>query len=214
MRLSCEQEYLHRGLSAVARAIPARTTLPITQHILFDASDGRVLLSATDAETIAITYSIPAEIEEPGSITMPSRLVADFVATLPSETITLSLAGRAKQVSLSCARNTASIGGLDPEDFPPIPPVEKIWIPIKLEIISEDATVVEANLFLNIDSARLCLETFSTLLFSAKIFISLEFRPIFIFPLIIPIVAGIDPEDLIFSIDFFAVSMFSGYGRP
>ena len=124
MRLSCQQEQLHRGLSAVARAIPARTTLPITQHILFDASGDTVLLSATDAETIAITYSIPAEIDEPGSITMPSRLVSDFVATLPSETIMLSLAGRAKQVSLSCARNTASIGGLDPEDFPPIPPVD------------------------------------------------------------------------------------------
>ena len=124
MRLSCQQEQLHRGLSAVARAIPARTTLPITQHILFDASGDNVLLSATDAETIAITYSIPAEIDEPGSITMPSRLVSDFVATLPSETILLSLAGRAKQVSLSCARNTASIGGLDPEDFPPIPPVD------------------------------------------------------------------------------------------
>jgi len=124
MRLSCKQEDLHRGLSAVARAIPARTTLPITQHILFEALEDSIVLSATDAETIAITYRIPANVEEPGSITMPSRLLSDFIATLPHEDIRFTLADRSRQVSLSCARNTASIGGLDPDDFPPIPPVD------------------------------------------------------------------------------------------
>lgn len=124
MRLSCAQEDLHRGLSAVGRAIPARTTLPITQHVLVEANGDQVTLSATDAETIAITYTIPAQIDEPGSITMPSRLLADFVATLPRDQISMTLADRSRQVSLACARNTASIGGMDPDDFPPIPTVE------------------------------------------------------------------------------------------
>jgi DNA polymerase-3 subunit beta len=122
MRVACSQEDLHRGLSAVARAIPARTTLPITQHVLLEAQEGSITLSATDAETIAITYRIAATIAEPGSITMPSRLLSDFVATLPPAEITLTLAERSRQVSLTCARNEASIGGMDPDDFPPIPP--------------------------------------------------------------------------------------------
>lgn len=124
MRVSCRQEDLHRGLSAVSRAVPARSTLPITRNILLDADEGRITLSATDAETIAITYQIPATIAESGSITLPSRLLADFVATLPPEEIELTLAERSRQVSVSCARNEASIGGMDAEDFPPIPPVE------------------------------------------------------------------------------------------
>ena len=123
MRLACKQEDLNRGLAAVARAIPARSTLPITQHVLLEAADGTITLSATDAETIAITYRIEAEVTEPGSITMPSRLLADFVGTLPHEPITMTLAERSRQVSLSCARNTASVGGMDPDDFPPIPTV-------------------------------------------------------------------------------------------
>ena len=126
MRLSCQQEDLHRGLSAVARAIPARSTLPITQHVLLEAAEGSITLSATDAETIAITYKIPATVEEPGAITMPSRLLSDFVATLPHEPIEMVLAERSRQVGLSCARNTASIGGMDAEDFPPIPPVDGV----------------------------------------------------------------------------------------
>ena len=83
MRLACQQEDLNRGLAAVSRAIPARSTLPITQHVLFEAADDGIVLSATDAETIAITYSIPASVVQPGEITMPSRLLSDFVATLP-----------------------------------------------------------------------------------------------------------------------------------
>ncbi|MEZ4503966.1 MAG: DNA polymerase III subunit beta [Dehalococcoidia bacterium] len=124
MRVACQQDELHRGLSAVARAIPARTTLPITQHVLLEADEGTITLSATDAETIAIIYRVSATVGEPGSITLPSRLLSDFVATLPPAEISMTLAERSRQVSLSCARNEASIGGMDPDDFPPIPPVE------------------------------------------------------------------------------------------
>lgn len=124
MRLTCEQEELNRGLAAVARAIPARSTLPITQHILLEAQEDKITLSATDAETIAITYTISASVQEEGGITMPSRLLSDFVATLPHEPIEMTLAERSRQVSLSCARNQASVGGMDPDDFPLIPPVD------------------------------------------------------------------------------------------
>ena len=124
MRLTVQQEALHRGLSAVSRAVPARSTLPITSNILIEAGGGSLKLSATDAETIAITYAVKAEVEEDGAITLPSRLLSDFVATLPPEPIEISLAERSRQVSLVCARNEASIGGMAAEDFPPIPPVE------------------------------------------------------------------------------------------
>ena len=124
MRLNVQQEDLHRGLRAVSRAVPARSTLPITSNILIEAVGGSLKLSATDAETIAITYTVGAEVEEDGAITLPSRLLSDFVATLPPESIELSLAERSRQVSLVCARNEASIGGMAAEDFPPIPPVE------------------------------------------------------------------------------------------
>ena len=124
MQLTVQQEDLNRGLSAVARAVPTRSTLPITNNILLEADDDQLTLSATDAETIAITYRIASGITEPGTITLPSRLLSDFVATLPPQPIVISLAERSRQVSLSCARNEASIGGQAADEFPPIPPVE------------------------------------------------------------------------------------------
>lgn len=124
MQLTVQQEDLNRGLSAVARAVPTRSTLAITNNILLEADDDQLTLTATDAETIAITYRIASGIEEPGTITLPSRLLSDFVATLPPQPIEIALAERSRQVSLSCARNEASIGGQAADDFPPIPPVE------------------------------------------------------------------------------------------
>lgn len=124
MQLTVQQEDLNRGLSAVARAVPTRSTLAITNNILLEADDDQLTLTATDAETIAITYRIASGITEAGTITLPSRLLSDFVATLPPQPIDIALAERSRQVSLSCARNEASIGGQAADEFPPIPPVE------------------------------------------------------------------------------------------
>ena len=123
MRLSCLQENLSRGLSVVGRAVATRTTLPITQNILLSTDQSRLKLAATNLE-IAISTWIGAQVEEEGSITIPARLLTDFVGSLPSERIDISSMSQPKGLSLNCARFQANINGTDAEDFPPIPTVE------------------------------------------------------------------------------------------
>lgn len=123
MRLSCLQENLARGLSVVGRAVATRTTLPITQNVLLSTDQSRLKLSATNLE-IAITTWIGAQIEEEGSITIPARLLSEFVSSLPAERIDIESTAQPKGLSLKCARVEANINGTDAEDFPPIPTVE------------------------------------------------------------------------------------------
>ena len=123
MRLSCLQENLSRGLSIVGRAIAARTPLPITQNVLLSTDESRLKLSATNLE-IAITTWIGAQIEEEGSITIPARLLSEFVNSLPAERIDISSTVQPMGLDLQCARFEAHINGTDAEDFPPIPSVE------------------------------------------------------------------------------------------
>ena len=123
MKLSCLQENLARGLGIVGRAVATRSTLPITGHVLIASDGGRLKLSATNLE-IALTAWIGAQIEEEGSITIPARLLTDFVNSLPPERIDMTLPARSRQLRLVCARNEATIGGMDADDFPPIPRVE------------------------------------------------------------------------------------------
>jgi DNA polymerase-3 subunit beta len=123
MNVSCLQEHLAKGLGIVGRAVATRSTLPITSNVLIATDDGRLKLAATNLE-IALSCWIGATIEEEGSITVPARLLGDFVNSLPPEKIELTLAPRSRQVKLACARNQASIAGIDADDFPPIPSVE------------------------------------------------------------------------------------------
>ncbi|MCH7837625.1 MAG: DNA polymerase III subunit beta [Chloroflexi bacterium] len=123
MKISCLQEHLAKGLGIVGRAVALRSTLPITANVLLSSDGGRLKLSATNLE-IALSCWIGAEVETEGAITVPARLLTDFVNSLPSEQIEMSLAQRSRQLKLVCARNQANIGGMDADDFPPIPTVE------------------------------------------------------------------------------------------
>lgn len=123
MRVTCTQEALARGLGVVGRAVAPRSPLPITANVLIASDGGRLRLSATNLE-ITLSCWVPANIEEEGAITVPARLLSDFVNTLPNDRISLSVAPRSRQVRIACARNEATIGGLDAEDFPPAPVVQ------------------------------------------------------------------------------------------
>ena len=123
MQITCLQEHLAKGLGIVGRAVATRSTLPITSNVLLTSDGGRLKLAATNLE-IALSCWVGAQVEEEGAITVPARLLTDFVNSLPNEKIEMTLAGRSRQLKLVCARNQATVGGIDAEDFPPIPTVE------------------------------------------------------------------------------------------
>ncbi|MDP2931000.1 MAG: DNA polymerase III subunit beta [Chloroflexota bacterium] len=123
MKLSCLQENLNRGLGIVGRAVATRTTLPITNNVLLVTDQSRLKLVATNLE-MAISCWIGAKVEEEGSVTVPARLLIEFINSLPADKVDISLFPRTKTIELRCARFEARISGTDAKDFPPIPRVE------------------------------------------------------------------------------------------
>ena len=122
MKLSCLQENLSRALAVVGRAVAVRSTLPITQNVLLATDGGRLKLSATNLE-IGITTWIGAMIEEEGSITVPARLLTEFIGSLSQGQIEITGSDRPKSLTLNSGRINARISGTDAEDFPPIPTI-------------------------------------------------------------------------------------------
>ena len=122
MRISCLQETLNKGLGIVGRAVATRSPLPITQNILFQTDQGQLKLSATNLE-VAITTWIGGKVEEEGSLTIPARLLTEFVGSLPNERVDMTATVQPRSLQLSCARFEARIIGTDAEEFPPIPTV-------------------------------------------------------------------------------------------
>jgi DNA polymerase-3 subunit beta len=133
MKLSCLQENLNRGLGVVGRAVATRTTLPITNNVLLATEKSRLKLVATNLE-MAISCWIGAKVEEEGAITVPARLLTEFVSSLPAEKVDIALSPQTKTLGLKCARFEARISGIDAKDFPPIPKVaDGIATKVKVE---------------------------------------------------------------------------------
>jgi len=142
MRLTCLQENLNRGLGVVGRAVATRTTLPITNNVLLATDQSRLKLAATNLE-MAISCWIGAMVEEEGAITVPARLLIEFINSLPNDKVDISLPSQPKTLELKCARFEARISGIDAKDFPPIPKVEQgITTKVEVEALHRGITQV------------------------------------------------------------------------
>jgi len=120
MKVSCSQEDLSKGLAVVGRAVATRAVIPITSNVLLATEGSQLKLAATNLE-VAISCWIAATVEQEGTITIPARLLTDFVSSLPSGQIEITLSPRSRNVELKCGRSDARISGQDAADFPPIP---------------------------------------------------------------------------------------------
>ena len=81
MKLECLQENLAEGLAVVGRVVPTKSTLPVLSNVLLSAADGDLRLAATNLE-MAVSHRVPGTVATDGEITLPARLLSDYVALL------------------------------------------------------------------------------------------------------------------------------------
>lgn len=120
MKLQVTQENLHKALSTVGRVASNRGTLPILSNVLLKTIGNRLSIAATNLD-IAITHFIGSKVGTEGSITVPARLMNDFVASLPSGTITLEL--DETKLKISTEQYQSTINGTSAEEYPVMPAI-------------------------------------------------------------------------------------------
>lgn len=123
MKVSCLQENLTKGLGIIGRSVANRSTLPILANVLLATDGDRLKLSANNLE-IGINCWIGAKVEGEGSITIPARLLSDFVNSLPPERIDLVLDEQTQTLNVHCANFEANLKGIDAQEFPTVPSLE------------------------------------------------------------------------------------------
>ncbi len=121
MKLQVTQENLNRALNAVARVANTRGTLPILANVLIKTSNNRLSISATNLD-IAITHYLGAKVSEEGSITVPARLMQDFVSSLPNDVINLDL--QETKLHVSTQQYNSVVNGIIADDFPVMPAIK------------------------------------------------------------------------------------------
>lgn len=118
MKLRAERAEFAEAVSWATRTVGARVTLPALSGVLLDASDGRLTCRATDLE-VAAEVSVPVQIDEPGRVLLPGKLLSQLVAKFPDAPVELS--GDADRVEIRCGRATFHVRGMPVDDFPALP---------------------------------------------------------------------------------------------
>ena len=121
MKLSCTQENLNKGLSIVGKTAKPQATLPVLSNILIKTEKGRLKLSSTDLEIGAICF-IGAKIDKEGAITIPAKLLIDYVMMNTDEKINLEVVKNT--LFLKSAKYEAKIKGIPASEFPLIPEIK------------------------------------------------------------------------------------------
>lgn len=126
MKLQVTQENLNRALGSVARVANTRGTLPILANVLIKTNNNRLSLSATNLD-IAITHHIGAKVKDEGSITVPARLMQDFVSSLPDGVIEIDL--QETKLHVTTDQYQSVVNGIVADDFPIMPAIKdgKKW---------------------------------------------------------------------------------------
>ena len=121
MKFTITREQLQEGLTAVAAAVPTKTTLPVLANILLEATKDGLRLSGTDLD-IAVGTTVPAAVDQEGAITLPARKLVELVRELPSAGIRMTTQGE-QRVTIECGRSKFKLLGLPREEFPSFPQV-------------------------------------------------------------------------------------------
>lgn len=126
MKFQVTQENLSRALNNVARIATTRNTLPILANVLIKTVDNRVCIATTNLN-IAITNYIGSKVSQSGSITVPARLMQDFISSLPGGVINIEL--KDTKLHVSTDHHKSVINGTPADDYPVMPKIKdgKNW---------------------------------------------------------------------------------------
>lgn len=123
MKIKCTQEKLSKALNNVSRIAIGKATLPILKNVLIRVNDNKVSLIATNLDMAIIDF-LPVSSSENGVITVPAKLLAEFVSNLPKgETIEIS--SDDTKVIISAGKYSSTINGALADDFPELPEIDE-----------------------------------------------------------------------------------------
>ena len=115
MEIIVEQGKLAKALGVVSRvAAGSKTTLPILNNVLIKASNNKVMLITTNLDMAIVNYLGVADSKD-GEITVPARLLADFVGNLPKGEVKLS--GNNSKLTVASGKYKSTFNGAPAEDF-------------------------------------------------------------------------------------------------
>ena len=120
MRFTCEKNQLQQGLNIAGRTVAQKSSLSVIEGILCQAGNN-LNLTGYNMET-AITYTVEADVTDPGQCILPAKLFGDIIRRLPEGPVTVVVDENFK-VSIRAGYASFTISAESAEDYPELPDV-------------------------------------------------------------------------------------------
>lgn len=123
MEIQIVQNKISRALNIVSKvAAGSRATLPVLNNVLIRADNGKVSLTTTNLDMAIVSY-LPVKPAKDGVITVPARLLAEFVGNLPRNEI-VKISTDDTKITISAGKYKSVINGTAADDFPELPEID------------------------------------------------------------------------------------------
>lgn len=123
MKIICAKSNLVKGVSTVLKAVPSKTTMPILECILIDATTDIIKLTANDME-LGIQTEIDGDIIEHGMIAIDAKIFSEIVRKLPDSDVSIEVDEKLV-TTIKCEKAKFDISGMPGDEFSYLPIIEK-----------------------------------------------------------------------------------------
>lgn len=123
MKLICSKNELLKSVNISLKAVPSKTTMPILECILIDASASEIKFTTNDME-LGIETKVKGIIEEKGIIALDAKIFSDIIRKLPDNDVTIQTDANLN-TTITCEKAKFTIPGKSGEDFAYLPVIEK-----------------------------------------------------------------------------------------
>ena len=119
MKLIISSSELLKGVMAVAKAIPAKSALPILENFLFDLKGNVLEITASDTELTLRTQIEVENTSEEGRIAVPAKHMIDLLKELPDQPLAINTTSESS-FTCSWASGESTLPYFPAEDYPAI----------------------------------------------------------------------------------------------
>jgi DNA polymerase III subunit beta len=112
-------------LTSISRVISSKSTLPILDNMLFNLSETRLTITASDLETTLITWVELENTEGIGIFAVPAKILIDTLKEFPEQPLTFQVNNETFGIEIFSENGKFSIPGYNGEDYPDQPQIDQ-----------------------------------------------------------------------------------------
>lgn len=151
MKFSIERDTLFRALDQMQSVVEKRNSVEILGNLLCVAQKDKLSVYATDLE-VGLQIDLPAQVEEAGKLTIPSKQFFEIVRELPSKNIRISKKAN-HWVEILSQKSKFNVMGLAAEEYPPQPDFNQgVYVETKMSALQN--MIEKTSFAVSNDSSR------------------------------------------------------------